>query len=89
MSEESTSNLPCCSTSETAEIVYQIGVLAGMIWEYLDENGPTNPGRIGRALKIPAKNLNRAIGWLAREEKLDFSCVNEKETVGLKGGPDG
>jgi DNA-binding MarR family transcriptional regulator len=52
--------------------IASIGGDAGQIWSYLYENGSASPTQLVRALKTTAANVHRAIGWLAREGKVDI-----------------
>ena len=56
--------------------IASIGGDAGQIWSYLHENGSASPTQLVRALKTTAANVQRAIGWLAREGKVDI--VNQR-----------
>ena len=49
---------------------HQIGTAAGDVWRCLIENGPMNADKIGKSLKMNHAVVNRAIGWLARENKI-------------------
>jgi len=49
-----------------------IGMAAGELWQYLNTNGDRTIARAKKDLNMSAEAINRAIGWLAREEKLDF-----------------
>jgi len=61
-----------------------IGEMAGRVWQYLNEQGPVAPGRMARDLGIPRTTVDRAIGWLAREEKLKMETDGREEKVALK-----
>ena len=62
-----------------------IGANAGKIWKVLKDKGAHSASALGRASGLKASELDRAIGWLAREGKLSFA-TDEKGTVkiGLK-----
>lgn len=47
-----------------------IGETAGKIWNLLHERGAHSPTAIGKTLGIKAAEVERALGWLAREDKL-------------------
>jgi hypothetical protein len=58
--------------------VETIGLWAGAVWNALNEaEGSLNVRGIKRATKLKEKEVYAAIGWLAREGKVN---VNEKET---------
>jgi hypothetical protein len=49
-----------------------IGENAGKIWLTLNEKGEMNISNIKKVTKLDDKNLYLALGWLAREGKLNF-----------------
>ena len=53
----------------------KIGVNAGLVWSVL-QNGEQNVKAVKKATKLNDKDLNLALGWLAREGKLNFSEVD-------------
>ena len=61
----------------------QIGFLAGDIFEYLTQNGPTPVAKIANTMKNRARPalLGAALGWLAREDKISFSKDGAKISV--------
>lgn len=61
-----------------------IGNAAGMLWQYLNENGAASASRIARETGLDNKQLQRAIGWLAKEDKLRFDTSGRHEIIGLK-----
>jgi winged helix-turn-helix protein DUF2582 len=50
----------------------EIGDAAGTIWQYLDKHGETTPSSLRQRVKLPEQIVLMAIGWLAREGKLNF-----------------
>jgi len=50
----------------------KIGANAGIIWTAL-ENGELNVKAVKKVTKLPEKELNLALGWLAREGKVKFT----------------
>jgi len=48
-----------------------IGEIAGRIWNYLDVNGETTLTNLKKNLELKDSEVNLALGWLAREEKID------------------
>lgn len=61
-----------------------IGAAAGKVWEYLSKNGPSSVTKITNETKIDSKDVQRAIGWLAKEDKLVIEVKGRNETVSLK-----
>lgn len=55
-------------TEPTVEAVF--GVDAGIVWEALNENGPSKIGDIVKATGLRRELVYGALGWLAREDKI-------------------
>jgi Protein of unknown function (DUF2582). len=53
----------------------KIGKNAGLIWTAL-ESGELNVKAVKKATKLTEKDLNLALGWLAREGKVKFNEVD-------------
>ena len=53
----------------------KIGINAGLVWAQL-EGGELNVKALKKTTKLTEKDLNLALGWLAREGKI---CFNEQE----------
>lgn len=63
-------------------LLEKIGISAGLIWAAL-ENGETNVKAIKKATKLAEKDLNLALGWLAREGKVNFKEIDGELFVSL------
>ncbi|PPD44916.1 MAG: hypothetical protein CTY16_11175 [Methylobacter sp.] len=61
-----------------------IGDAAGKLWKYLDENGPSSVTKIATETGINKNDIQRAIGWLSKEDKLIFEMKGRTETLSLK-----
>ena len=61
-----------------------IGDAAGIIWKYLDANGPSSVNKITTDTGISRNDVHRAIGWLSKEDKLSIEMVGRAETLSLK-----
>jgi hypothetical protein len=61
-----------------------IGEAAGKLWNFLQENGPSSPSKIEREADIAKTDLQRAIGWLAKEDKILIEIHGRVETLSLK-----
>ena len=61
----------------------KIGTNAGLVWSAL-ENGELSAKALKKTTKLNEKDLNLALGWLARESKVTFSEVEGELVVGLK-----
>lgn len=60
----------------------KIGNNAGLVWSAL-ENGELNVKAVKKATKLTEKDLNLALGWLAREGKIQFNEVDGELLVAL------
>lgn len=61
-----------------------IGVNAGVIWHLLLENGALSVRQIGEHTGYREKMIILSLGWLAREDKVNFSEKHEVIYVELK-----
>lgn len=46
------------------------GVNAGMVWEGLNQNGPSTIDNIAKATGLRRELVYGALGWLGREDKI-------------------
>jgi len=65
-------------------MVNLIGDAAEKIWEYLDKNGPSSITKITADTGISKNDVQRAIGWLSKEDKLVLDAKGRTETISLK-----
>ena len=61
-----------------------IGDAAGKIWKYLDKNGEASVSKIAKETGRGKTEVQRAIGWLAKEDNLNFEISGRTETLSLK-----
>lgn len=57
---------------EVLDMETVIGDHAGRIWHYLAKKKAQTPASVTKALNMKSAEIDRAIGWLAREGKLVF-----------------
>jgi hypothetical protein len=57
---------------------------AGQVWRYLDKNGSTSVSKITNETGLNKNDVQRAIGWLLKEDKLIIEAVGRTETLSLK-----
>jgi hypothetical protein len=55
-------------TETTVESLF--GEKAGLVWEALDQNGPSTIGDITKATTLRREEVYGALGWLGRENKI-------------------
>ena len=65
-------------------MVDRIGAVAGDIWKYLSENGESSPIKIKANLGLSNTMLYLALGWLARENKVNIVQVDYSYKIFLK-----
>jgi len=61
----------------------KIGKTAGMIWKTLKSKEEVNVLQLPRILKEKSDIVYQALGWLAREDKINYSTKNKKNFVSL------
>lgn len=61
-----------------------IGVSAGKIWHYLDKNGSSSITKITTETGLGKNDVQRGIGWLAKEGKLVCELKGRIEMLSLK-----
>ncbi len=71
------------ATVEATFCVEQIGLTAGVVWETLDENGTMSLAQLAKQIDAPKDLVMQAVGWLAREEKVQIEEVGRKRVVSL------
>lgn len=60
-----------------------IGINAGTVWNVLNEKGEMDVKVLKKSTKLSEKDLNMALGWLAREGKIEFNETEENLSVHL------
>ncbi|MGD9898192.1 MAG: winged helix-turn-helix domain-containing protein [Calditrichaceae bacterium] len=58
---------------------YKIGEMSGKVWQALRRDGEMTLSQLKKALSADSFLLNAAIGWLAREDKIEV--VKYRNTV--------
>ena len=61
----------------------EIGLNAGKVWRLLNNNARWTYDELKSNIDLSDRDLNAAIGWLARENKIDFEIDHGKETLFL------
>ena len=65
-------------------MIHLIGETAGKVWEFLNEHGEANLNQIKKKVKADPNLILQAVGWLAREEKLQIEKKGRFITYALK-----
>lgn len=64
--------------------ITEIGEAAGKLWHFLDKNGPSSVTKASTETGLGKNEIQRAIGWLAKEDKLVIEMKGRIETLSLK-----
>jgi hypothetical protein len=66
--------------------IEEIGHVAGEVWGALsaNDNGGVTLAALKKAVDAPADHVLLALGWLAREDKVDLDASKKTPTVSLK-----
>ncbi len=73
------------TTTSSASCVASIGEMAGVVWSTLSENGGMTVAKLIKATGEPRDNVLQALGWLAREDKIDIVENGRSRVVSLRG----
>jgi hypothetical protein len=66
------------------EIREQVGETAGRVWHLLNDQGPQTLAQLKKRLNGSGELVTFALGWLAREDKVDISQDKKIVRVALK-----
>lgn len=65
-------------------LIQKVGETAGLIWQVLDSRGPLKMAALKKQLKATDTVLHMALGWLAREDKIEMTKDGRSFLVQLK-----
>jgi hypothetical protein len=68
----------------SSSLTAQIGETAGLVWHQLDKNGPRTLAQLAKDVDAPRDNVMQAVGWLAREGKIEIEDAGRKRLVSLR-----
>ena len=57
--------------------------IAGKTWRFLGQNGQTNLAQLPRLLRENDSVVLQALGWLAREDKINYTIKSRRTFVSL------
>ena len=66
------------------DIIAEIGETAGEVWRLLDSSGPLTLAHVKKKLHRPSELLSFAVGWLAREDKLEITYEKKNYRLQVK-----
>jgi len=64
--------------------IVEIGKNAGLIWKTLNQKGSQTASGLRKLTGLDDKNLCLALGWLAREGKINFHSEKRSTMIVLK-----
>ncbi len=62
----------------------QIGEMAGQVWQTLHSRGTLTIPKLVKEIDAPRDVIMQALGWLAREGKIDIEEDSRTKTVSLR-----
>jgi hypothetical protein len=71
---------------ELSPALVRIGEAAGVLWSYLATYGPTSLTVLAKGVGVPRDTLLQALGWLARENKIDIADKGRGKIISLRRG---
>ena len=60
-------------------VIGQVGETAGEVWRLLASAGPLSAAQLKKKLNPKGELLSMALGWLAREDKIEL--LNDKKSL--------
>jgi hypothetical protein len=61
----------------------KIGQIAGQIWKILKKKGEVNAAQLPKLVNEKSSLVYQALGWLAREDKIEYQVKAAKTFVSL------
>lgn len=66
------------------DIKDQVGETAGEVWRVLESDGPQTLAQLKKKLNGTSELVNFAVGWLAREDKIEIAQEKRSFRIQLK-----
>lgn len=66
------------------EMTESVGNIAGKVWHLLEDQGPQTLAQLKKKLGGSGEVVGFALGWLAREDKVDIMQEKKSFKVALK-----
>lgn len=63
--------------------IESVGIVAGLVWKYLDTNGAVTLSKLAREIDAPRDLVMQGVGWLAREGKIEFQEGARNKLIAL------
>jgi len=64
--------------------IARVGETAGVVWRTLDSGGAMSVSKLVKATGLPREVVLLALGWLAREDKIDIEDEGRARMVRLR-----
>ena len=64
--------------------IEQIGETAGLVWSTLEEEGMMSLAKLSKAVDQPRDVVMQAVGWLAREDKVEIEESSRGRVITLR-----
>jgi len=68
----------------TSSCVAEIGEAAGEVWRVLSEGGPMTMAKLVKAVGEQRDTVMQALGWLAREGKVNIEEEGRSRVISLR-----
>jgi hypothetical protein len=65
-------------------LIQKVGETAGVVWHALEKSGPLKLSALKKQAKATETVLHMALGWLAREDKIEMTTEGKSYRVSLK-----
>jgi hypothetical protein len=65
-------------------MIIEIGIIAGDIWHYLDQNGPVHLSALVKGIDKSRDDVLMSLGWLAREGYVLLERLENDYKVSLR-----
>jgi len=66
------------------DIIPEVGEIAGKVWHLLNDEGPQTLAQIKKRVNGSGELVSLALGWLAREDKVEIQQEKKSYKVALK-----
>ncbi len=66
------------------QIKGEVGEAAGKVWSLLNSHGPHTLAQLKKKLDVSSELLSFAVGWLAREDKVNITQEKKSFLIQLK-----
>ena len=65
-------------------VTLHIGETAGVVWKLLSDHGPLSLAKLVERVGVNRDVVMQAIGWLAREDKIEITETRRGRVVALR-----